>query len=91
MCERDPLVATYVIIFLNLFAASVDLFQGFFLTDIHVSIQAILDSVLVEYDQFDDYLEMVMQFGVGHDLLHLIYCEVDVRAWMTLMHSSLPR
>jgi hypothetical protein len=26
--------------------------------------QAISDSVLEEYDQFDDYLEMVMQFGV---------------------------
>jgi hypothetical protein len=26
--------------------------------------QAISDSVLEEYDLFDDYLEMVMQFGV---------------------------
>lgn len=27
--------------------------------------KGILDSVLEEYDQFDDYLEMVMQFGVS--------------------------
>ena len=27
-----------------------------------------LDSVLEEYDQFDDYLEMVMQFGVSEKL-----------------------
>ena len=23
------------------------------------------DTILAEYDQFDDYLEMVIQFGVG--------------------------
>lgn len=30
--------------------------------------QEISDSVLEEYDQFDDYLEMVMQFGVSFTL-----------------------
>ena len=27
--------------------------------------EALSDTALTEYDQFDDYLEMVIQFGVG--------------------------
>ena len=30
---------------------------------------ALSDTALTEYDQFDDYLEMVIQFGVSHDQL----------------------
>ena len=29
------------------------------------------DTILAEYDQFDDYLEMVIQFGVGTSCLGL--------------------
>ena len=28
---------------------------------------ALSDTALTEYDQFDDYLEMVIQFGVSHN------------------------
>ena len=29
-------------------------------------VEALSDTALTEYDQFDDYLEMVVQFGVSH-------------------------
>ena len=33
--------------------------------------EALSDTALTEYDQFDDYLEMVIQFGVGHNIICL--------------------
>ena len=33
--------------------------------------EALSDTALTEYDQFDDYLEMVIQFGVSHGILYL--------------------
>ena len=33
------------------------------------------DTLLAEYDEFDDYLEMVIQFGVSY-IKHLCYIEV---------------
>ena len=32
-------------------------------------LEVLSDTVLTEYDQFDDYLEMVIQFGVMHERL----------------------
>ncbi len=39
--------------------------------------KVIPDATLAEYDQFDDYLEMVVQFGVSVKCLHLLAsCEL---------------
>ena len=37
------------------------------------------DTALSEYDQFDDYLEMVIQFGVNHELecVHVNVCQLQ--------------
>lgn len=40
--------------------------------------EALSDTALTEYDQFDDYLEMVIQFGVGHNII-LSACTLQAR------------
>ena len=36
--------------------------------------EALSDTALTEYDQFDDYLEMVIQFGVSHNKYDIHTC-----------------
>jgi hypothetical protein len=36
--------------------------------------EALSDTALTEYDQFDDYLEMVVQFGVSRLPIRVIVC-----------------